>query len=349
MPNPRFHDGATADTHAVRLERAGAALQILTQDGALIANWPLKSIQAAPELDPDGVLTLTARDSPGVLSVEDAASLALLRAANIRLPRHRAWTRAHWISVCVSLVAAIGLCGALVMIMPAWLATLIPVSWERAIGGPTEALMTASHTKCTSEAGQAALDRLVSRLRTAGKIAMPVTLTVMNDHLVNAFTLPGGRVLVMRGLIDKAEDGPELAAVIAHELGHVTHRDTTTLLLRRMGLSALLHMIGLGDAGSTVADGASGMLNLAYGRAAETAADDTAMVLLSTAGLRADGLARFFKHMEEAHPNEDARLTWLSTHPATEERRARTTRPPTGQAPFSEPEWQAIKSMCPNG
>jgi len=174
--------------------------------------------------------------------------------------------------------------------------------------------------------------------------------------------LPGGHVLVMRGLIDDAPDGPVLAGVIAHELGHVAHRDSTTLLLRAMGLSALLQMIGLGDASGLVAGGASNLTNLAYTRAAEAAADDTAIDLLTKAGLRADGLSRFFEQMEQragVHDDEADQKTgqehgkqfatalpWLTTHPSTGSRRERTLRPATGEMPFTEAEWRAVQTMC---
>ena len=210
--------------------------------------------------------------------------------------------------------------------------------------------------------GQAALDHFVARLRVAGRIEMPVTIVVLDDNTVNAFTLPGGHVLVMRGLIDTVANGPMLAGVIAHELGHVTHRDSLTLLLRGMGLSILLHMIGFGDAGGTAAAGASNLMNLAYTRAAEAAADDTAIDLLTRAGLRADGLSRFFALMERrtGTPDGDAEkppehkpedrigttLDWFATHPSSESRRERTARPETGEMPFTDTEWWAIRTMC---
>src|SRR5438477_457153 len=83
--------------------------------------------------------------------------------------------------------------------------------------------------------------------------------------------LPRAHVLVLRGLIDKATDGAMLAGVIAHELGHVAHRDTTTLMLRSIGVSLLLNMVGYGDPG-TAAAGAGSLMNLAYSRSAEAAA-----------------------------------------------------------------------------
>ena len=131
--------------------------------------------------------------------------------------------------------------------------------------------MTASHKSCASASRvRAALRPACGPARGPPEnIKTPVNISVLDDSAVNAFTLPGGRVLVMRGLIARVDDGTELAGVIAHELGHVAHRDPTTQLLRGMGLSMLLHMLGLGDASNTAASGASNLMSLAYTREAE--------------------------------------------------------------------------------
>jgi predicted Zn-dependent protease len=65
-----------------------------------------------------------------------------------------------------------------------------------------------------------------------------------------------------------------------------------------MGFLMLLHMIGLGDAGGFAASSASNLINLSYSRAAEGAADATAIDMPTKAGLREDGLSRFFARME---------------------------------------------------
>ncbi len=326
-------------------------------------------MKAAAEVDPDGVTRVTARGFPGVLLVDDGLSLAMLRQAGLRLPRARTAKRWHSAGLTAGAATVLGAGALLLNILPQWIAPLIPPAWERQLGGPAEALLAGSAARCAGPEGQAALDRLVERLRAAGAAAMPVELSVLDSGMVNAFTLPGGKILVMRGLIAAAEDGAELAGVIAHELGHVAHRDSTTMLIRGLGLSLLLHAIGLGETG-TLTEGAASLLTLAHGRAAETAADDAALSVLTASGLRADGLSRFFAHARTFGPapapdgKNDAQapggeqraeqrgakplpsLDWLSTHPSNETRRERTARPPVGEMPFTEAEWRAIRTMC---
>ncbi len=346
MPASRFHDGQHGATYLVRALVFGRELRIVGEDDATIAVWKLAEIKAAPDVDPDGAVILTERQSPGVLLIDDAAELDMLRRVGIRLPGQRVWTRGLWVAVVGGFIAVTGL-GILVLnALPRWVAAAIPVAWEQRLGAPSEALLTASKTRCTGREGQKALDRLVARLRDAGGIEMPVTISVFDDPMVNAFTLPGGHVLVMHGLIAGASDGPMLAGVIAHELGHVTHRDSTTMLLRSLGFSMLLHMAGFGETGGTAAMTASSLMNLAYTRSAEAAADATAIDLLTKAGLHADGLSRFFALTEQRAASSGAATDWFDTHPSSASRRERTARPETGELPFTDTEWRAVRAMC---
>ena len=74
----------------------------------------------------------------------------------------------------------------------------------------------------------------------------PLRPAVLRVRVPNAVALPGGRIYVFQGLIDKAESPDELAGVIGHEIGHVAHRDGTRAVLQSAGLSFLLGML-LGD------------------------------------------------------------------------------------------------------
>ena len=72
---------------------------------------------------------------------------------------------------------------------------------------------------------QAGLEELVNRLtRVSERPDLRYRVTVLNSPTVNAFALPGGFVYVTRGLLALANDEDELAAVLSHEIGHVTAR-----------------------------------------------------------------------------------------------------------------------------
>jgi Zn-dependent protease with chaperone function len=343
MVQGRFFDAETAVAHDVTVRLTGGTLII---DGAISRVWAVSMVVAAKEPDPDGRVTLSIPGSPARLEIADRALLGALSTSGARMPAAIVWSGRHWVIAAAVGVACVALAVVALNELPRWLAPLIPVSWETQLARPIEALLETDKHVCAGAAGQRALDRLTERLRVAGGITRPVKLTVLDDALVNAFTLPGGHVVIMRGLIDDAEDGPELAGVIAHELGHVAHFDPTAMLLRQIGIGVLATSIGLGDSNSVGAGLSRDLLTRSYGREAETAADAAGIATLGKAELRADGLARFFARLETHEGGGTGENGWLSTHPPTEQRRQRAVRPTEGNEPFSDAEWKAIRSMC---
>ena len=165
--------------------------------------------------------------------------------------------------------------------------------------------------------------------------------------MANAFALPGGRVVLFRGLIEDAGDPGEVAGVLAHEIGHVTHRHGTQAILRSLGLEVLFGLM-LGELGEGLFGGiGASLLSLSYSRDAEVEADRVALVLLGDTGIGARGLAAFFKRLAEGGPKLPAALQLLSTHPS-HEARARLFEGAMGaQGPaMSAADWAALKEIC---
>jgi len=95
---------------------------------------------------------------------------------------------------------------------------------------------------------------------------------VSPDTEVNAYALPGGIVVVNRGLIEKARTADEVAAVLAHEVQHVEQRHSLKGMVNSVGVAAVL-MVVLGDASAITAVLAHQAGSMAYGRDLETQAD----------------------------------------------------------------------------
>src|SRR5690606_26348291 len=106
------------------------------------------------------------------------------------------------------------------------------------------------------------------------------TVSVADDPQVNAFAAPGGRIVLLEGLLREAESPDEIAGVLAHEIGHVTERHPTAAALRLLGIQALLTGI-FGDGSlASAAAGAGGLLvALSYSRDDERTADRLAAEL----------------------------------------------------------------------
>src|SRR5437899_1914268 len=78
-----------------------------------------------------------------------------------------------------------------------------------------------------------AIGAIVKRLMEPQPISpYTVRVTVVDDGTVNAFAVPGGQVVLLRGLVERTRTPEELAGVLAHELQHVLQRHTTRLLLQ---------------------------------------------------------------------------------------------------------------------
>jgi len=158
---------------------------------------------------------------------------------------------------------------------------------------------------------------------------------VVVDDDINAFAAPGGYVYVNTGTIRRARNVAELAGVLAHEVGHVARRHIaenvgrrrTVNTARQIGVAAAA--VAAGPAGASAASLLGGLASLAalnsFGRDAEREADAFAIEVLPEAGYDPDGLVSFF-HTLLRERNEVSSGSFLSDHPATEERIAETRR-----------------------
>ena len=157
---------------------------------------------------------------------------------------------------------------------------------------------------------------------------LPWTFGVIDDGEVNAFAAPGGYVLLTRGLYELLADDAELAAVIAHELGHVVQRDHFEVIrgqqLREAGKDAVVSQVAAPGPAAYARDyvdrhGAAVLLS-SLDREAEYRADRAAGVYLARAGL--DPLA-FYSVLQKmaALGTRPARLAQLyRTHPPLDAR-----------------------------
>jgi predicted Zn-dependent protease len=149
---------------------------------------------------------------------------------------------------------------------------------------------------------------------------------------VNAFACPGGLILVSRGLLDAAESEDELAAVLAHEIAHVTLRHGVAAI-RQANLTAAFGYLGSGAAQATlsqedmakltdvfddsVGDIVQTLVTSGYSREAELAADELGRALLATTGYDPQALERVLARMQGAGGGTGG---MLATHPAPEDR-----------------------------
>jgi len=155
---------------------------------------------------------------------------------------------------------------------------------------------------------------------------------VVNSQEPNAFAIPGGYIFVTTGLLVIADNEQEIAGVLSHEIAHVTMRHISHLIDRskRINLASMVAMIaGMllagggkgGDAIAATALAAQQALILKYTRENETDADQNSLHYLTKAGYDPNGLLSFMKKMSRYGMVAGPKVpTYLSTHPATDDR-----------------------------
>jgi predicted Zn-dependent protease len=138
---------------------------------------------------------------------------------------------------------------------------------------------------------------------------------------INAMALPGGHVLVTRGLMELADvSDDELAGILAHEIGHIELGHSRKALIRSNRTKALnLVLSVVGRQPGAAVGMATSLAELGISREAELEADAFAVSLLRQTPFRPEGLTAFLgrARRDERLPNW---MTFLSTHPAVEER-----------------------------
>lgn len=176
---------------------------------------------------------------------------------------------------------------------------------------------------------------------------LPWTFRVLDDPTVNAFALPGGFVYVTRGLLVHLRSDDELAAVLGHEIGHVTARHGVVQLRKTRVAAASVGVFRIVDPNlrhvGGIAAGTAGLVLLKHGREDELEADDLGLRYTGLAGYApAAAVAVFDVLAGVGRAEPGGRVpSWLSTHPEPEERRRRVQSMVPGQAPAPEPEFLA--------
>jgi predicted Zn-dependent protease len=159
---------------------------------------------------------------------------------------------------------------------------------------------------------------------------LPWSFQVVDDAAVNAFALPGGPVFVTRGLLTHITNEAELAAVLGHEIGHITAKHSVSQIskaqLAQMGLGIGSIFVpeklrGLGQ----LASAGAALLFLKFGRDDESQADRLGFRYALNQHYDVRQMIDLFQMLDAVGGKEAGRLPeWLSTHPNPENRVAAT-------------------------
>jgi predicted Zn-dependent protease len=291
-----------------------------------------------------------------VSPADDAALNALIAAAppclqpqlagwTKAVARHRRGSRLGW-SLLALFLAAPFLLLALFWLnadrIAGWAAARLPLELEQKLGDLAFAQMKPG-LKLLDRGPAADMVREVGTRLTEGS-RYQYQWHVAESPEINAFALPGGRVVVFTGLIRAADSAEEVAGVLAHEASHVELRHSLKNMIHALGWRAVL-AIALGDvSGGVWANMAAELGNLKYGRDLESEADRNGLLALRQAGIAPQGLQSFFQKLRA---QEGTNIALLSSHPATAERVDEIGKLIADAGPYTvrplEYDWQAVK------
>ncbi|HVL55656.1 MAG TPA: M48 family metallopeptidase [Burkholderiaceae bacterium] len=147
-------------------------------------------------------------------------------------------------------------------------------------------------------------------------------LNVFGSKQINAFCMPGGKIGIFTGIVDRLQlTDDEIAMVIAHEIAHALQEHGRERVGQAraaqwvtLGASVFSQILGYGDLGGALASGGSQMLLLKYGRDDELEADAIGMELAARAGFDPRAAVSLWQKMSAQA--QRAPPEWLSTHPS---------------------------------
>lgn len=153
-------------------------------------------------------------------------------------------------------------------------------------------------------------------------------MAIFDEDAVNAFAMPGGKIGVMQGILKAAQNQHQLAAVIGHEIAHVTAKHSNERASRTkisgVGIQVAAVLLGGGNNGATYTayealnQGAAFGIMLPFSRNQESEADEIGLNFMARAGFDPREAVPLWQNMmAEA---DEAPAEFMSTHPSGEKR-----------------------------
>lgn len=202
----------------------------------------------------------------------------------------------------------------------------IPVETERALGDQALTWLDANgwfKPTTVDEDMRFFIGKEFEELRAGLPTARQLRLEFRDSFIgPNAVALPGGTVVITDAMVQEAESLDEIAAVLAHEIGHVERRHALRHLLQGSAVAVAAATLTADAASLSVA--VAGVPTLLaqtkYSREFETEADDFAFALLKSRGRSPAAFATLMERLAGEDENNRRGLGFLSTHPVTAER-----------------------------
>lgn len=197
-------------------------------------------------------------------------------------------------------------------------ANLVPIDAEMQLGESIAEIYTAQ-----SEMNDSAtyfVSEFVKQLELDDTYKIKVE--VIQSKEINAFALPGGKIFIYSGIIDKMESYEELVALLGHEVTHVVNRHSLKSICRSAATGIVIASL-FGDVtgiSSGILSQADQFKQLDYSRDLETEADNNGLLIMIENKVDPEGMLDLLKLLKEEGAEMPQYMKYLSTHPDTDSR-----------------------------
>lgn len=164
----------------------------------------------------------------------------------------------------------------------------------------------------------------------AGRDEIEFHFTVLDADFINAYSAPGGYIFITKGAIEAMRDESELAAVLAHEVAHITEKHIVNeFKIKGQDTSAtagLTNLLGSSSSSAKVAftqsvdNAVNKLINKGFKKEEELEADKTSLLLLAATGYDTSSLRRYLKRAKRINRKTASRNQHKATHPPTSKR-----------------------------
>lgn len=324
-----YYDGRSARRHDVEVTLTRDSLRIDADTFSNTITWLYPRITQVKDIYSENEVRLQyGQELPEILIIRDKSFIGSLRSISPQFGRK--FSR-HGSDKKIKTVAYVFIAlfiSAVLLhkwILPPLMNIMVekfPVTWEEKIGKSFISQISKGFGVCEDERLNTQIDKIKDRLgATLDSSKYKYNITIVNNSLVNAFALPGGEIILFRGLIEKSNRPEEVAGVVAHEIQHIEQRHFTKILIKELSIGIFLGlMIGDSQVVGTALNYANMLRSLAYKRSEESSSDAEGMKMLIKAGIDPKGMVDFFEIMKKEYDGTTEVSEYLSTHPNTENR-----------------------------
>lgn len=331
----RYYPKGSGKPRAVTVSLTDGILQVTSETGE-IYSIPLSDIDLrAGGFQGDRIIlhsrvtgeSLASKDKAFLIALKELHHAGRLQGDVSEASKRLWWTPFRHITGWIAVLVCLGVATALLYLAADSLievaAGKFPRTFDKRLGD-------IAFARCVDEDKLDKKKAEVQRVRALGKKLLDHADTsgygfefhVVDDKELNAFSLPGGKIVIYSELVRELKSNDELAGVLAHEISHVILRHGMHQALHKSGLSATIEALWAND--PRLVGGKLARLlefeELSYSRKQEEEADRSGLQLLIKAGFPPNGLLRFLERIDREYGSNQKMRAMFSTHPDPDKR-----------------------------